>query len=59
MLVSSHMKRTRPTRPNKIPQVFRLRRDLVEMLSKHSAVTNINKTRLVELALAEYFAVKR
>jgi hypothetical protein len=53
------MKRTRPPKPNKIPQVFRLRRDLVEMLSKHSAVTNINKTRLVELALAEYFAVKR
>lgn len=53
------MKRTRPPKPNKIPQIFRLRRDLVAMLSKHSAVTNINKTRLVELALAEYFAVKR
>ena len=44
---------------NKVPQVFRLRVDLVKRLKSLSARTNINKTRLVELALSEYFAVNR
>ena len=51
------MKQTKA--PNKVPQVFRLKAELVKLLKAQSTKTNINKTRLVELAIAEYFAVKR
>ena len=53
------MKRTRATNQNKIPHVFRLRPDLAEKLIKESVKTNINKTRIVELALGQFFAIKR
>jgi len=52
------MKRAVTRQPNKIPQVFRLRRDLVKTLKERSKQTNINKTRLVEMALEKDFAVK-
>jgi len=44
---------------NKQPQVFRLRPDLIAALSKHSAKSNISKTRIVEIALNQWLAVKR
>lgn len=43
----------------KVPRLFRLRPDLDKTLRVHSGRTGINQTRLVEMALGEYFAVKK
>lgn len=47
------------SKPNKVMQVFRLHPELVAKLGKESSKTNVNKTRIIELALAEWFKVKR
>lgn len=47
------------SKANKVMQVFRIRPDLVVKLSKESSKTNVNKTRIVEMALAEWFKIKR
>jgi len=53
------MKRASHKKHNKIPLAFRIKSHLVEELKNHSAKTNINKTRIVELALSEFLTVKR
>ncbi len=42
------------TKMPRIVQSFRLRADIIALLSKQSEKTNITKTRLLEMALVDY-----
>lgn len=44
---------------NKIPVNFRFPKRILNLLRRESKKTSINQTRIVELALSQYFAVKR
>jgi Ribbon-helix-helix domain len=46
-------------RSNKVHRNFKICPKLDKTLRQLSLKTNINQTRIVELALANYFAVKR
>jgi len=43
----------------KIPRNLRLPAKLDRLLRRESKKTSINQTRIVEIALSQYFAVKR
>jgi Ribbon-helix-helix domain len=42
----------------KIPRYFKLNHNLDVLLRRHSKKTSINQTRIVEIALEKFFAVK-
>jgi hypothetical protein len=44
---------------NKIPKLFKLTPSMVAAIEKEAAKTSRTQTKVVELALAEYFLVKR
>ena len=44
---------------NKIPKLFKLTPAMVKLIAKAADKTSRTQTKIVELALAEYFAVKR
>jgi hypothetical protein len=52
------MKRT-ATRQNKVQKLFKLHPPMVSKLEKEAARTGRTQTKILEMALTEFFAVKR
>ena len=46
-------------RKKKVPRLFKLRYDLDCMLRRYSKRSNLNQTKIIELSLDSFFAVKR
>lgn len=59
LIPCSQMKRAANKKQNKIPQIFRLNPSLVSQIEREAERTHRKKTAIIEMALQEYFLLKR